>query len=165
MRQKQQNLKDRNDEASSKKIDEQCKKLLAKGLELARKYREQIEQLDTANEVKCAFVTFRSEEGRARILQAYQMNRGKRCLVMCCFKEKVRSKLFFERWLQVEPAINPSLIMWQNLGYSQTSRCFRIILTTVVSLVLIIATMFVVLGQSAINTEINQISPQINCLD
>jgi hypothetical protein len=77
----------------------------------------------------------------------------------------VQRKLFFERWLQVEHAINPSLIMWQNLGYSKVDRCFRIILTSLVSLILIVATMFVVLGQSAINTQINQISPQINCVD
>lgn len=64
-------------------------------------------------------------------------------------------KLFEEEWLQADEAINPSLIKWQNLGYSKKERFFRIIFTSLVSLVLIIFTMFLVLGQSALNTQIN----------
>ena len=69
-----------------------------------------------------------------------------------------------EKWLQTKEAINPSLIKWENLGYSKTERFFRIIFTSLVSLALIIITMFVVLGQSAQNNRINGISPQVNCL-
>lgn len=64
-------------------------------------------------------------------------------------------KLFEGLWLKVEIAVSPSLIMWENLGYSRTERFFRIIFTSLVSLVLIIITMFVVLGQSALNNQIN----------
>ena len=94
-------------------------------------------------------------EGAARLLQAYEMK--KHC-VMCC-RHKVGEKMFEECWLQCDEAINPSLIMWQNLGYSKKERFFRIIFTSLISLVLIIITMFVVLGQSALNTSINAISP------
>jgi len=46
LRQMQQNIRDRIGEEENKKIDEQSKKLLAKGLELARKYREKLQQQD-----------------------------------------------------------------------------------------------------------------------
>jgi hypothetical protein len=59
----------------------------------------------------------------------------------------------------VDPAINPTLIMWENLGYSMKERALRTLLTTLVVLVLIVATMFVVLYQSYINEKINDISP------
>ena len=55
-------------------------------------------------------------------------------------------------WLHVEEACNPHLIMWQNLGYSKFVRCLRILFTTIIALLLILATMFIVLGQSYVNT-------------
>lgn len=88
----------------------------------------------------------------------------KRTCLMCC-RKKMEHKLFEEEWLAADVAINPSLIKWENLGYSKKERFFRIIFTSLVSLVLIIVTMFVVLGQSALNTQINSISPQVNCVN
>jgi uncharacterized protein YjcR len=66
LRQKQHNLKG-SDEKESRKIDQQCEKLLAKGKALGEEYRT-IQDKGKQNEVKCAFVTFRTMEGAARLL-------------------------------------------------------------------------------------------------
>lgn len=89
-------------------------------MKLGEKYKVEVAKETAANDVKCAFVTFRSMEGQARMLQAYKMGKCKTCCIMCCFQEKVKGKLFREKWLKVDEAPNPSLIMWENLGYSRS---------------------------------------------
>lgn len=114
--------------------------------------------------VNCVYVTFRSEEGAARLLRAYQMGTFKQNLLMCCFRNNIQNKLFYEHFLRVDKAIDPTLIMWQNLGYSKASRRFRTAFMWLVSVLLILGTMYVVMQQALLNKSINQISPQIDCV-
>lgn len=83
----------------------------------ARQYRV-LDLSKTEGAVKNAFITFRSMEGAARFKQAYNMNKLQRLWVtVCCCcadKESFYRKLFHGRFLQVESAMEPSLIMWEH---------------------------------------------------
>jgi len=82
---------------------------------------------------------------------------------MCCFRDSIQQKLLREHLLVVDEAVDPTLILWQNLGFSKASRRCRTLLTWFFSLLLIIGTMFVVMHQANWNKKINEISPQIDC--
>jgi hypothetical protein len=80
-----------------------------------------------------AFVTFESESGFIEAMMNYNLNWFKtNC---CCYPERLRFK---GMRLSVEPAPEPSTIMWENLEYSKSSRTFRKCLTTVVALMAIL---------------------------
>ena len=91
--------------------------------EKARKYRV-LDLAKTDGTVKNAFITFRSMEGAARFKQAYNMNALERLWVtVCCCctdKESFYRKLFHGRFLKVESAMEPSLIMWEHQGTTKT---------------------------------------------
>jgi len=59
----------------------------------------------------------------------------------CCVdKKSYKEKLFHGRWLKVDQAIEPSLILWENLGVSRKNRCLRILGRIIISIILVIAT-------------------------
>ena len=45
--------------------------------------------------------------------------------------------MFKGKFLKVERAIDPSLILWQNYGYSSRNRCFRRILSLFIAILMI----------------------------
>ena len=77
--------------------------------ELRDDYLE-IDHEDLDGKIKNAFITFRSMEGAARLYEIYNKSFLGRCFVNCSNKVKYQSKLFFDKWLKVEDAIEPSLI-------------------------------------------------------
>ena len=69
--------------------------------------------------IKNAFVTFRSMEGAQKLIKAYDKSRCTLCLLKllceCCSAKKLyNEKLFEGRFLKVEQAVEPSLILWEN---------------------------------------------------
>ena len=106
---------------------------------------EVIKQEDS-EAIKNAFVVFRSMEGAARLIQAF--NRSSIsvactaccCYCCCCDKKTYERKVFHKKWLKVEEAVEPALINWENLGLSAKARCFRISFLTLVALILLMAT-------------------------
>lgn len=71
--------------------------------------------------------------------------------------------MFHDRWLLVDRAIEPSLIMWENLGYNKRSRCLRICCTTVIAGVLLTVTMFCILAVRSYDSGLRDFTPAINC--
>lgn len=64
----------------------------------------------------------------------------------CCTDKKgYKSKLFKGRFLNVEQAVEPSLILWENLGITSFKRCLRISISTLVAIVLLIITTLLIL--------------------
>jgi hypothetical protein len=53
---------------------------------------------------------------------------------------------FFEKWLECEEAPAPDNINWANLKYKSSSRCWRITLVTMVSLILTLIGMLVIVN-------------------
>ena len=149
--------------ALEKKIEE----LKVTVMILVRDYKN-VDPSVTEGEIKSAYVVFKSMEGAERCLQAYRYHYFKwlcfRCCV-CCFNDKINydKKMFHNKWLRVDKAIEPSLIMWENLGYNKKDRCMRIFCTTITSLILLIITVLTVLVLRSQDSGLREFTPEINC--
>mmetsp|Transcript_29425 Transcript_29425/g.39160 ORF Transcript_29425/g.39160 Transcript_29425/m.39160 type:complete len:110 (+) Transcript_29425:145-474(+) len=71
--------------------------------------------------------------------------------------------MFHNRWLIVDKAIEPSLIMWENLGYNKRDRCFRICITALAAAILLAITMMFILAIRSYDSELRNFAPVINC--
>ena len=76
-------------------------------------------------------------------------------------KKTYRRKLFHKKWLQVDQAVEPSLIMWENLGITRKARCFRITIASFISLLLLLTTTLLILYVKVWETELK--SDKITC--
>jgi len=113
------------------KLEIKKNKLLAKIDDLKAKYFENMEQIGRDNQAVSAFITFRSMEGVERAIHGFKSNWLQRkwfTLFYCCTSQKRKTKLFKDKWLHVEQAVEPELLIWENFGVSYFSRFFRIIL-------------------------------------
>ena len=113
-------------------------------IELAKKYVKEIAIADNDG-IKNAFVVFRSMEGAARLIQAYNKSAISRCCTICCCCNAqsliaYKRKLFHDNWLKVDEAVEPALINWENLGLTRKARCCRITFLTIISIILLILT-------------------------
>ena len=137
----------KNTKSEKKRLQLEQKITLQKAaiLKEAKQYMEASKQEDS-EAIKNAFVVFRSMEGAARLIQAYNRSAISVCCTACCCfccccdKKTYLRKLFHDRWLKVDEAVEPALINWENLGLSRNARCFRISILTLISLVLLFAT-------------------------
>lgn len=88
--------------------------------------------------MKNAFIVFRSNEGVARAEQAYMLSSWTRgWLWLTCRSKQYREKYFLGNYLRVKKAIDPSLILWENLGYTRKERFIRTSITSVVAIILV----------------------------
>jgi len=58
---------------------------------------------------------------------------------MTCRSKRYKDKEMLGKYLSVKRTIDPSLILWENLGYSQKERLFRTLITSIVALILVCA--------------------------
>mmetsp|Transcript_20514 Transcript_20514/g.25230 ORF Transcript_20514/g.25230 Transcript_20514/m.25230 type:complete len:128 (+) Transcript_20514:1742-2125(+) len=105
-------------------------------------------------------------EGAARMIKAYDTSRCwlwlMRCLCDCCVdKSEYRHKLFKGRYLRAEQAVEPTLILWENLGVTKKQRCFRIFLSSLFAIMLLLATTFLILYVKIQENELKQ--DQVRC--
>ena len=83
---------------------------------LKEKYIKQNKQ---AESIKSAYVVFRSMEGFERMKEIYRDSAARRCWLYCsCRCRYYSEKLFMKKYLKVSQAPDPSLILWENLGFS-----------------------------------------------
>lgn len=71
--------------------------------------------------------------------------------------------MFHNSWLLVDKAIEPSLIMWENLGYNKQQRNMRIVCTTLTAGILLTLTVFIVLVIRTQKSSLADFAPEINC--
>lgn len=57
----------------------------------------------------------------------------------------------------------PSLIMWENLGSRKKDRCFRTTITTIVAIILCLATIIVIVYAKEFDIQSNEFAPTTNC--
>ena len=150
--------------SEKKKLACESKILVTKDkiVEEAKKYISMVEEdKNNADAIKNAFVVFRSQEGAARMIQAYNHSSLSVCCTSrsCCetaSKRRYRKKLFHGNWLKVDEAVEPALINWENLGLSAKARCVRISFLTIVSILLLILTTFGILYAKVQENELKQ---------
>ena len=139
---------------------EKLGKKMEKNIQSYNKY-----ELSHTDKPVAAYVMLRSMEGRERLINAYKAGSTKRwCLINCCCQEKkFKRKYFFDEWMTIKSAKSPDIINWENLHSTQTNRFFRILFTTLFSLVLIAGTFVLLLFAQKYQTEFQKQIPQVNC--
>jgi len=131
---------EKENEVKKVKYEKKVEMIIEKILKKVKKY---IHLQKAGNEAECksAYVVFQSMEGRTRFLRAYNYNDYEQsCCCRGCFGDKnYKKKLFEGRFLQVDPAPEPSIILWENLGINEIQRNFRIFGNTIISLIFVAA--------------------------
>lgn len=119
------------------KYDKKIQKLLEKSETEEKKYFEH-NTLESKQEPRIAYVTFRSIEGQIRTLSQYNKGKCRMCCEkLCMTRAYSRTLLRGSRKIRVKQAISPELIKWENLGVSSTQRCFRVSIIWLISFILI----------------------------
>ena len=132
---------------------------------LVRDYKN-VDPSVTEGEVKSAYVVFKSMEGAERCLQAYRYHYYKwLCFrfCSCCIKVGYDNSMFHNNWLLVDKAIEPSLIMWENLAYNKQDRGKRIFCTTLTAIFLLFTTVSIILVIRSQKSGLRNFAPEINC--
>ena len=122
-------------------------------------------ELSHTNKAVVAYVMLRSMEGKERLLNAYHMGATKRwCLsAFCCQGKRFKPKIFFGKWLRVKEAQAPDIINWENLRTGSGERFFRIAFATLVSIVLIAATIILIMISQYYQKDMQNYSPSTSC--
>ena len=71
--------------------------------------------------IVCAQVTFRSMEGKERVLKAFDINPIQRFFMayFCCLDHFLKKKRLIQKgFLKFEETVDPQIILWENLGVS-----------------------------------------------
>ena len=147
------------DSTQSEEKKEELKKKLQKKLENVEKKKEKNEEryqkfLEKGKQsVVKAFVTFKSMEGKLRIMHMYNQN----WITKCCRKKKIQHLYLDNKYLDIRAPTAPSLILWENLGVKRKERCIRISFVALVSFILMIITAVIIVYsrefQSSTNDE------------
>jgi len=83
-------------------------------------------------------------EGMARAVNAYQLHSLERFwLFATCRIKNYEDKLFITKYLDVKQAVDPSLILWENLGSSMWVRAQRVSLIAIVAFLLLCITLMI----------------------
>jgi len=84
--------------------------------------------------VVVSFITFREHKDQVRVLKQYPQNYwSQKCL--CCQRNTLRLENLYP--LRVQPAPEPSDIIWENLATSRSGRCWRSFLTSLIAILVL----------------------------
>ena len=87
------------DENEKRKLEDELDQIKTKVMLLTRDYKN-IDPSVTEGEIKNAYVTMKSMEGAARLLQAYELQEWQRFWLRCCCRRQgYEERLFHGRWL------------------------------------------------------------------
>jgi len=135
--------------------------------EIKNKVKEYVYLEIAGNEAECksAYVVFQSMEGRARFLRTYNYNKCERstCCRFLFGSKEYKKKLFEGRWLQVLPAPEPSLILWENLGIQKKMRNCRIFATSMASLIFVLAAITAIVYARQFDKQNKDSKPNTTC--
>jgi hypothetical protein len=126
------------------------KKLDAVKADIAKQVEKYLALEDSNLDVANAYVVFRSMEGPARLLKGLDKSKCTRgCLrcFSCCsskYKDNIHHKYFQNTWFKARKAVDPTMIIWQNLGYSECNRCVRTLIITLISGALVLGTLIAI---------------------
>jgi hypothetical protein len=108
------------DEAQKQKIQLNIDKLQEQAIKKLKKVETYKETHHS--EAIYSFITFQSMNGKKKFMKALKISRWQRCVLRCKGrKSEIQHKYLGKHWPQVSDAVDPSLILWQNLGVSRFS--------------------------------------------
>ena len=96
-------------------IWDRCKRIS----ELNRLYLLEKEQITP--QVKNAFITFRSQEGKQRALRAYSIPWHRK---LCCKNQYNKVLLDMETFPELQDPVDPALVLWHNYGLKTKHKVF-----------------------------------------
>ena len=99
------------------------------------------------NQAVSAFVLFRSMEGVERAkygFKTYWLERTWFSIFTCCKSEKRKSKMLNGKWLHVEQAVEPELLIWENFGVSTSSRFFRLMFYIIFVIAMLVGCVYII---------------------
>ena len=83
-------------------------------------------------------------EGKERVERAYKKLRGsRRCALYCascCSSKRYQHLILQGKFLKVKEARDPSLILWENLGFTTFEQSMRIFVSSIVGILLLVIT-------------------------
>lgn len=122
---------------------------------------EQEKQKANVNTPVCAYITFARNEGRLRMIDNFPNSNLPYYCQPCC-KGK-RSMLLGKYRYWVDYAPEPENIWWENLAVSNKSRGFRVCLSTLITLALILASIGGISYVKGFNTKLARMYPPVDC--
>jgi len=89
------------------------------------------------NQAKCAIVLFRSVEGFRRAEKAFSVPWYKKVIFKCIKQTRLKEIRFHSKFLRVNSAVEPDLVLWQNFGVSKKNRFVRVFLFVIFTFILL----------------------------
>jgi hypothetical protein len=81
--------------------------------------------------------------GKEKFVKAMQVNACRRCCIMKCGKkENLEYKYLESHWPKIVDAPDPTLINWQNLGYTRFNRFIRSLIVNLICFVIVMASFY-----------------------
>jgi len=130
------------DPKNTREYEAQVWKHYTRVTELNDDYYEEKKRADPT--IMSAFVTFRSMEGKERVLRAYDINMIQRFFMtyMCCLGQFLRKKNLIQTgFMEFKETVDPQIIIWENLGVTWGQK-WRFRLNAVLLMLVVLACSF-----------------------
>lgn len=98
---------------------------------------------------QCAYVTFRSMQGKEKAMQCFQFAKD-----LAKQDETELNKMFFHRWLRFEQPPAPTSMIWKHQIYSECSRFTRKVVIWILAFGIIIAAFYLMVFFKNLNDEL-----------
>ena len=150
-------------ESSKAKARKKINRIKDKIRKLKSEFNDCIKQ-KADNDIKYAFITFRTIEGQRRALRAMSDSITRRLwLKLTCRSKLYKQKIFWKHYPEVKRAVHPQIINWQNLGYSWKNRLLRSLVGFFFALILIVICCIINLYGTRADDAVQNFSPQVEC--
>mmetsp|Transcript_28134 Transcript_28134/g.42552 ORF Transcript_28134/g.42552 Transcript_28134/m.42552 type:complete len:292 (-) Transcript_28134:1600-2475(-) len=136
--------------------------------------KEDANDSDEDDNVKYAYVVFRSMKARDGATQLFNLSSFYRYFILtfCCScfcknsRESLKKRYFYDKWLKVDKACQPDEIKWENIGYSLSNRrCRRVLIHLVALLLVVVGLCGLLYTKSEADDFQTTYDPHLNCPD
>ena len=120
-----------------------------------------------------AFVIFRSMEGQARAIDAFKIGCCDKVVRTCGIRggtsgkssgwQPSPEKRFKGKWLKVEKAVDPELLIWDNFGIGCCSRFFRTLVFWISFIGILIFCLWSVVNLEITSQGLDKLQPKVDC--
>lgn len=130
---------------------------LYKSFNISRIHEPVLTKSKGEHSIRFAYITFRNIKHAEDALRALNVRSSYRfwmtyaaCDCLCPKARKsLRDKMFFNRWLDCNPACEPDEVIWENLGVSDAIKPLRFCIIYLIFVILLIASLLGLLKTSA----------------